>query len=55
MSALPASSQTVVAYLGFLLESDTISAKSRQPYLSATIAVHNVLEYPPPSCGYLVI
>ncbi len=37
MSVLPASSQTVVAYLGFLLESDTISAKSLQSYLSAMI------------------
>jgi hypothetical protein len=54
MSALPASSQTVVAYLGFLLESDTISAKSLQPYLSEINAVHNVFEYPPPSCGHLV-
>jgi hypothetical protein len=54
MSALPASSQTVVAYLGFLLESDTISAKSLQTYLSAINAVHNVFEYPPPSCGHLV-
>ncbi len=49
MSVLPASSQTVVAYLGFLLESDTISAKSLQPYLSAINAVHNVFEYPTPS------
>ncbi len=54
MSALPASSQTVVAYLGFLLESDTISAKSLQTYLSAINVVHNVFEYPPPSCGHLV-
>jgi hypothetical protein len=35
MSALPASSQAVVAYLGYLLESGTISAKSLQPYMSA--------------------
>ncbi len=41
MSALPASSQTVVAYLGYLLESVTISAKSLQPYLSVINAVHN--------------
>ena len=47
MSALPASSQTVVTYLGFFLESDTISVKSLQPYLSAINAVHNVFEYPP--------
>jgi hypothetical protein len=42
MSALPVSSQTVVAYLGYLLESDTISAKSLQPYLSTINTVHNV-------------
>ena len=54
MSALPASSQTVVAYLGFLLESDTISAKSLQPYLSAINAVHNDFEYRPPEYGHLV-
>jgi hypothetical protein len=53
-SVLPASSQTVVAYLGFLLESDTISVKSLQPYLSVINTVHNVFEYPPPSCGHLV-
>ncbi len=54
MSVLPASSQTVVTYLGFLLESDTISGKSLQTYLSAIKSVHNVFEYPPPSCGHLV-
>jgi hypothetical protein len=54
MSVLPASSQTVVAYLGYLLESGTISAKSLQPYLSAINAVHNDFEYPPPACGHLV-
>ena len=54
MSALPASSQTVVAYLGFLLESGTISAKSLQTYLSAINAVHNDFEYPSPACGHLV-
>ncbi len=54
MSTLPASSQTVVAYLGYLLESDTISAKSLQPYLSVINAVHNDFEYPPPACGHLV-
>ena len=54
MSALPDSSQTVVAYLGFLLESGTISAKSLQPYLRAINAVHNDFEYPPPACGHLV-
>jgi hypothetical protein len=54
MSVLPASSQKVVAYLGYLLESGTISAKSLQPYLSAINAVHNDFEYPPPACGHLV-
>jgi hypothetical protein len=54
MSALPASSQTVVAYLGCLLESGSISAKSLQSYLSAVNAVHNDFEYPPPACGHLV-
>jgi hypothetical protein len=54
MSALPVSSQPVVAYLGFLLESDTISAKSRQSYLSAIIVVHNVFEYPSQSYRHLV-
>jgi hypothetical protein len=54
MSVLSASSQTVVAYLGYLLESDTISAKSLQSYLSVINAVHNDFEYPPPACGHLV-
>jgi hypothetical protein len=54
MSALPASSQTVVAYLGYLLESGTISAKWLQPYLSAINAVQNDSEYTPPACGQLV-
>jgi hypothetical protein len=54
MSALPASSQAVVAYLGYLLESGTISAKSLQPYMSAINAVYNDFEYPPPACGHLV-
>ncbi len=49
MSALPASSQTVLALPAssqtvFLLESDTISVKSLQPYLSAINSVHNVFE-----------
>ncbi len=54
MSALPASSQTVVTYLGYLLESVSISAKSLQPYLSVINVVHNDFEYPPPACGHLV-
>ena len=54
LCALPASSQTVVDYLGYLLEAGTISAKSLQPYLSAINAVHNDFEYPPPACGHLV-
>ena len=54
MSAFPASSQTVVAYLGYLLESDSISDQSLQPYLSVIIAVHNNFEYSPPACGDLV-
>ena len=54
MFALPVSSQTVVAYLGYLLEAGTISAKSLQSYLSVINTVHNDFEYPPPSCGHLV-
>jgi hypothetical protein len=54
MCALPASSQTVVAYLGYLLESGSISAKSLQTYLSAINDVHNDFEYPPPACEHLV-
>jgi hypothetical protein len=38
MSALPASSQTVVAYLGYLLESDTISASAAHA-IGVSIAV----------------
>ena len=45
MSALSASSQTVVTHLGYLLESDTISAESLQPYLSEINVVHNDFEY----------
>jgi hypothetical protein len=47
MCALPASSQTVVAYLGYLLEAGTISEKKLQPYLSGINAVHNNFEYRP--------
>jgi hypothetical protein len=54
MCALSVSSQTIVSYLGYLLEAGTISAKSLQPYLSAINAVHNDFEYPPPTCGHLV-
>ena len=54
MSALPASSQTVVSYLGYLLESGTISAKSLQPYLRVINAVHNDFEYSPSAYGHLV-
>ena len=54
MCVLPVSSQTVVAYLGYLLEAGTISAKSLHPYLSANNAVQNDFEYPPPACGHLV-
>jgi hypothetical protein len=54
MSDLPAASQTVVAYLDYLLELGSINAKSLQPYLSAINAVYNDFEYPPPACGHLV-
>ena len=54
MCSLPASSQTVVAYFGYLLETVTISAKSLQSYLSAINTVHNDFEYPSPARGYLV-
>ena len=54
MCALSASSQTVVAYLGYLLDSDTISTKSIHLYLNASNTVHNDFEYPPPVCGHLV-
>jgi hypothetical protein len=54
MSVLSASSQTVVTYLGDLLESGTISVKSLQPYLNTINAVHNDFEYPSPACGHLV-
>jgi hypothetical protein len=54
MSVLPASSQTVVTYLGYLLDSGTISSKSLQPSLSVINVVHNDFEYPPLECGHLV-
>jgi hypothetical protein len=43
-----------VAYLGYLLESGTISAKPLQPYLSVINTVQNDFEYPSPVCGHLV-
>ena len=52
MCALPLSSQTVVAYLDYLLEVGTISAKSLQSYLSVINTVHNDFEYPPPVFGH---
>jgi hypothetical protein len=54
MSALSASSHTVVTYLGYLLESGTISVKSLQLHLSVINVVHNDFEYLPPECGHLV-
>ena len=54
MCVLSVSSQTVVTYLVYLLESGTISAKSLQSYLSAINTVHNDFEYPSPECGHLV-
>ena len=54
MCVLPVSSQTVVSYLGYLLEAGMISAKSLQPYLSVINVVHNDFEYPTPACGHLV-
>ncbi len=54
MCVLPVSSQTVVAYFGYLLEAGTISAKSLQLYLSVINTVHNDFEYPSPVCGHLV-
>jgi hypothetical protein len=54
MIALPASSQTVVTYLGFLLGLGSIRAQSLQTYLSTINAVHNDFENPPLVCGHLV-
>ena len=53
MSVLPDSSQTVVTYLGYLLESGTIE-KSLQFYVSVINTVHNDFEYPTQACGHLV-
>jgi hypothetical protein len=54
MCALSASSQTVVTYLGYHLESGSISVKSLQSYLSVINVVHNDFEYQSPACGHLV-
>jgi hypothetical protein len=54
MSVLAVSSQTVLTYLGYLLELGTISVKSLQTYLSLINAVHNDFEYLSPECVYLV-
>jgi hypothetical protein len=53
MSVLAVSSQTVLTYLGYLLELGTISVKSLQTYLSL-ITVHNDFEYLPPAPAHLV-
>jgi hypothetical protein len=50
MSTLTDSSQTVVAYLGYVLDSGSISAKSFQPYLSVINDVHTDFEILPSSC-----
>jgi hypothetical protein len=42
------------SYLGYLLESGSISAKSLQSYLSVINDVHNDFEYPPAAFGHLV-
>ena len=44
MCVLSVSSQMVVACLDYLLESDTISVKSLQTYLSVINTVHNDFE-----------
>ncbi len=54
MSALSVSSQTVIAYLVYLLESGTINSKSLQPYLNAINSVNNDFDYPQPVCEHLV-
>jgi hypothetical protein len=54
MSVLAVSSQTVLTYLGYLLQLGTISVNSLQTSLSLINAVHNDFEYLSPECGYLV-
>jgi hypothetical protein len=50
MSPSPVYLQTVVTYLGYLLE----SGKIVQPYLSTINVFHYDFEYPSPTCGHVV-
>ena len=48
--ALPATTATVISYVGYLAELGTWAASSMQPIFSAINDAHRSLELPPPAC-----
>ena len=54
LSPMPATSSSVLLYLGWLQEEDKFHARSLQPYLSAINQAHVDFGFPPPAVGQLV-
>ncbi|KOO31092.1 integrase family protein, partial [Chrysochromulina tobinii] len=50
VSALPATTATVISYIGHLADLGTWAASSMQPIFSAINDAHRSLELPPPAC-----
>lgn len=54
LEPLPASTGTVVRYIGFVAEQGNVAATSMQPYLSAINAVHRDFGFEAPALGHMV-
>ena len=54
LSPMPATSSSVLLYLGWLQEEDKVHARSLQPYMSAINQAHVDFGFPPPAVGQLV-
>jgi hypothetical protein len=54
LDSLPATSRTVLFYLGHLAEKGTVAASSLQPYLSAINGAHRDHGFDPPALGHMV-
>ena len=54
LSPMPATSSSVLLYLGWLQQEDKVHARSLQPYMSAINQAHIDFGFPPPAVGQLV-
>jgi hypothetical protein len=54
LSLTPATSSSVLLYLGWLQEEDKVHVRSLQPYMSAINQAHVDFGFPPPAVGQLV-